>query len=149
VRETRVTVDDLIYPMFVTHGETTPIPSMPGISRYSIDDLCREVEQIVKLRIPAVMLFGIPEKKDERGSEAYAKDGIVPRAVRALKKAFSDSITVITDVCLCEYTSHGHCGVIEPSRITEPRRITLRVVESDEGLRAGMEKELHQATPRH
>jgi porphobilinogen synthase len=113
VRETRVTADDLLYPLFVTHVETAPIPSMPGINRFSIDDLCREVESVAKLEVPAVMLFGIPEEKDEAGSGAYAEDGIVPRAFRALKRAVGDDVLLVADVCMCEYTSHGHCGIIE------------------------------------
>src|SRR5438046_9609702 len=87
VRETRVTADDLIYPMFVTHAETAPIPSMPGISRLSVDDLCRETESVVTLGIPGIILFGIPEEKAEVGSGPYAENGIVPTASRALKRA--------------------------------------------------------------
>lgn len=113
VRETRVTADDLLYPLFVTHARTAPIPSMPGISRFSIDDLCREVEAAARLGIPAVMLFGIPAEKDEVGSGAYAEEGIVPRAFRALKRAVGDDVLLVADVCMCEYTSHGHCGIIE------------------------------------
>jgi len=113
VRETRVTADDLMYPLFVTHAETAPISSMPGINRFSVDDLCREVETLAELGIPAVILFGIPEEKDEQGSGAYAEDGIIPRAFRALKKTVGDSVLLVADVCLCEYTSHGHCGLIE------------------------------------
>ncbi len=118
VRETRVTVDDFIYPLFVTHAETMPIPSMPGINRFSVDDLCREVEEVAKLGILAVMLFGIPEEKDDAGSGAYAEDGIVPRALRALKKSIGDDLLLLADVCLCEYTSHGHCGVLDEGRWT-------------------------------
>jgi porphobilinogen synthase len=112
VRETRVTADDLIYPLFVTHAETAPIPSMPGINRFSVDDLCREVERVAALGIPGIILFGIPEEKDEQGSGAYAEDGIVPRAFRALKKAVGDAVLLVADVCMCEYTSHGHCGIL-------------------------------------
>jgi porphobilinogen synthase len=125
VRETRVTADDLLYPMFVTHGETAPIPSMPGIARFSIDDLCREAERVAALNIPAIMLFGIPEEKDERGSGAYAPDGIVPRALRALKRAIGDSALLVADVCLCEYTSHGHCGLIENNDVANDPTLEL------------------------
>ncbi len=125
VRETRVTADDLIYPLFVTHGNTTPIPSMPDISRFSIDDLCREVEIVAKLDIPAAMLFGIPEAKDDRGSGAYAENGVIPRALCALKKAIGDTVLLITDICLCEYTSHGHCGLIEGDRIDNDSTLPL------------------------
>src|SRR5947209_4598947 len=87
VRETCVSADDLVYPMFVTAGQTAPIPSMPGISRFDIDDICREVEAAAKLGIPGIILFGIPEEKDEKGTGAYSERGIVPQAFRALKKA--------------------------------------------------------------
>jgi porphobilinogen synthase len=125
VRETRVTADDLMYPLFVTHAETAPIASMPGINRFSVDDLCHEVETVAKLGIPAVILFGIPEEKDEQGSGAYAEDGIVPRAFRALKKAVGDSVLLVADVCLCEYTSHGHCGLIENEDVANDSTLDL------------------------
>ncbi|MFA0771096.1 MAG: hypothetical protein REDVDVYQ_001616, partial [Candidatus Fervidibacter sp.] len=111
VRETTLTVHDLIYPMFVVPGEKQrqEVASMPGVFRVSVDELVRDAEEVAKLGIPAVLLFGIPERKDEWGSEAYDENGIIQRAVRALKRAVPD-LVVITDVCLCEYTSHGHCG---------------------------------------
>ncbi len=114
VRETTLSPDDLIYPLFVRHGKglKEPIPSMPGCYRFSPDMLVEEAKEISSLGIPAVILFGIPEVKDERASEAYAPDGIVQQAVRALKEAVPE-LVVITDVCLCEYTSHGHCGVVQ------------------------------------
>lgn len=113
VRETTLTVNDFIYPMFVVPGEKQrqEVPSMPGVFRLSVDELVKEAEEAAKLGIPAVLLFGIPENKDEFGSEAYAEDGIIQRAVRALKRAVPE-LVVITDVCLCEYTSHGHCGIV-------------------------------------
>lgn len=113
VRETTLTVNDFIYPMFVVPGERQrqEVPSMPGVFRLSVDQLVKEAEEIAKLGIPAVLLFGIPENKDEFGSEAYAEDGIIQQAVRALKRSVPE-LVVITDVCLCEYTSHGHCGII-------------------------------------
>jgi porphobilinogen synthase len=113
VRETTLTVNDFIYPMFVVPGEKRrqEVPSMPGVFRLSVDELVKEAEEAAKLGIPAVLLFGIPEHKDEFGSEAYAEDGIIQRAVRALKRAVPE-LVVITDVCLCEYTSHGHCGIV-------------------------------------
>jgi len=125
VRETRVTADDLLYPMFVTHAGTAPIPSMPGIDRFSVDDLCREVEQVAKLGIPAVMLFGIPEEKDERGTGAYAENGIVPTAFRALKRAVGSDVLLVADVCMCEYTSHGHCGIIEDGDVCNDATLEL------------------------
>jgi porphobilinogen synthase len=113
VRETTLSVHDFIYPMFVVPGEKQrqEVASMPGVSRVSVDELVRDAEEVAKLGIPAVLLFGIPERKDEWGSEAYDENGIIQRAVRALKRAVPD-LVVITDVCLCEYTSHGHCGVV-------------------------------------
>jgi porphobilinogen synthase len=113
VRETTLSVHDFIYPMFVVPGEKQrqEVASMPGVFRVSVDELVRDAEEVAKLGIPAVLLFGIPERKDEWGSEAYDENGIIQRAVRALKRAVPD-LVVITDVCLCEYTSHGHCGVV-------------------------------------
>ena len=114
VRETILRVDNLIMPLFVVHGRgiRREIPPMPGNYQLSVDQLIREAKEIAALRIPAVLLFGIPEHKDAHGSEAYAKDGIIQQAVRAIKDSVSD-LLVITDTCLCEYTSHGHCGVVE------------------------------------
>jgi len=114
VRETILRVDNLIMPLFVVHGRgiRREIPPMPGNYQLSVDQLIREAKEIAALRIPAVLLFGIPERKDAHGSEAYAKDGIIQQAVRAIKDSVSD-LLVITDTCLCEYTSHGHCGVVE------------------------------------
>jgi len=111
-RETELSASHLIQPMFVVAGEgvSEEIPSMPGISRYSINNLTAEAGEIVAAGIGAVILFGIPAAKDEIGSGAYDEEGIVQMAVRALKEAHPD-LTVITDVCLCEYTSHGHCGI--------------------------------------
>jgi porphobilinogen synthase len=113
VRETTIAPGDFIYPLFVTHGSGVAheIPSMPGQFQLSIDGLAREVATLQRLGVPAVLLFGLPAEKDEAGSEAYARDGIVQQAVRALKREAPD-LLVITDVCLCEYTSHGHCGVL-------------------------------------
>ncbi len=116
VRETTLTVNDLIYPMFVVPGEKQrqEVPSMPGVFRLSVDELVREAEEVARCQIPAVLLFGIPERKDAVGSEAYDENGIIQRAVRAIKQAVPE-LCVITDVCLCEYTSHGHCGILRES----------------------------------
>ena len=113
VRETELSVEHLIYPLFVTHGSDRrePIESMPGIERLTISHLADEAREIAALGIPAVLLFGIPADKDEGASGAYDPEGIVQLAVRAIKQA-EPSLTVITDVCLCEYTSHGHCGYV-------------------------------------
>ncbi|MDX2347277.1 MAG: porphobilinogen synthase [Nitrospirota bacterium] len=118
VRETQLTPADLIYPLFVTFGENKqePIESMPGQYRWSVDRLVPEVSQAWALGIPAVILFGIPEQKDETGSAAFEKDGVVQCAVRALKAKLPD-LMVITDVCIDEYTSHGHCGIVRDGRI--------------------------------
>ncbi len=113
VRENKLSVDDLIYPLFVEEGENIEkeIVSMPGIKRWSLDRISKELDEVVALDIPAVILFGIPKKKDEVGSETWNDDGIMQQAVRFIKKNYP-SLYVITDVCFCEYTSHGHCGVL-------------------------------------
>lgn len=114
VRETTLGPADLIYPLFVEFGTGVrrEVPSMPGVFNLSLDQLPGEIDELEKLGIPAVILFGIPGAKDEAGSGAYAEDGIVQQAVRAIK-AHAPHFTVITDVCMCEYTSHGHCGVLD------------------------------------
>ena len=114
IRETKVSVDDLVYPLFTISGKDVkkPISSMPGNFQMSIDHLVKEVQKIKEAGIPAVLLFGIPEKKDETASGAFIKDGIIQEAVKRIKDRVPD-IVVITDVCLCEYTSHGHCGMLE------------------------------------
>ena len=117
VRETTVAVDDLIYPMFVTYDRTEPILSMPGIYRYCVEDLCREVEKLPALGIPAIILFGIPECRDEVGSSACDSEGIVPTAFRAIRKTVGDSLLLVADICLCEYTSHGHCGILRDGEV--------------------------------
>lgn len=113
VRENKLTIDDLIYPLFIEEGENieTEIVSMPGIKRFSLDRISKELDEVVDLDIPAVLLFGIPSEKDEVGSETWNDNGIMQRAVRFIKKNYP-SLYVITDVCFCEYTSHGHCGII-------------------------------------
>jgi porphobilinogen synthase len=113
VRETTVTTNDFVYPLFVTHGTKLrkPVPSMPGIDQLSVDQLADESESIAKLGIPAVLLFGIPAEKNTVGRENFAEDGIVQQSVRAIKKAIPQ-LVVVTDVCLCEYTDHGHCGLL-------------------------------------
>jgi porphobilinogen synthase len=114
VREHRVTRDDLVLPLFVVEGRGVrePIGSMPGVHRFSVDQLVDEAKRVADVGVPAVILFGIPAEKDARGSGADAPDGIVQRAVAAVKEATSD-LCVVTDVCLCEYTDHGHCGIVE------------------------------------
>ncbi len=114
VRETRLSVDDLIYPLFVVFGEDVKkeVPSMPGVYQLSVEHAVEEAKEAHSLGIPAVLLFGIPEEKDPVGSDAFSDDGIVQRAVRAIKDA-APELVVITDVCMCEYTDHGHCGVLD------------------------------------
>jgi porphobilinogen synthase len=118
IRETKVSVDDLVYPLFVISGKDVkkPISSMPGNFQMSIDHLVKEVQKTKEAGIPAVLLFGIPEKKDETASGAFMKDGIIQQSVRRIKDKVPD-IVVITDVCLCEYTSHGHCGMLEKNDV--------------------------------
>ena len=126
VRETALSSDDLIYPLFVVHGRglRQPIAPMPGQYRLSVDEVVKEAKDAASMGIPAVLLFGIPEDKDPRGSEAYADEGIVQQATRAIKDTVPD-LLVITDVCLCEYTSHGHCGVVEDGRVKNDPTLEL------------------------
>lgn len=118
VRETSLTPNDFIYPVFVTEGQgrREPIVSMPGQSRLSIDLLVKEAHEVKALGIPAMILFGIPDRKDERGSSGFDPDGIVQRAIRAVKAQVPD-LVLITDVCIDEYTSHGHCGIVRDGKI--------------------------------
>jgi porphobilinogen synthase len=126
VRETTLAVDDLVYPLFVVHGRGVrePIAPMPGQHRFSVDELVKECKDAAGMGIPAVLLFGLPEDKDPRGTEAYAEDGIVQQAVRAVKDTVPD-LLVVTDVCLCEYTSHGHCGVVEDGTVRNDPTLDL------------------------
>jgi porphobilinogen synthase len=126
VRETALRADDFVYPLFAVHGRGVrePIASMPGQHRLSIDELLKECKDAASMGIPAVLLFGLPRDKDPRGSEAYAEDGIIQQAVRAVKETIPD-LLVITDVCLCEYTSHGHCGVVEDGRVKNDPSLEL------------------------
>ncbi|MBI3794062.1 MAG: porphobilinogen synthase [Nitrospinae bacterium] len=115
-RETRLSPENLIYPMFVNYGKGVrePISSMPGCDRLSVDNLAKEAKEIASLGVPAVILFGIPETKDEVGSSALASDGVVQNAIREIKGAVP-SLVVLTDVCIDEYTTHGHCGLVDKS----------------------------------
>jgi porphobilinogen synthase len=126
VRETKVEVGDLIYPLFVVEGKKAKqeISSMPGLYRLSKDLLPEEVEEISRLGIPAIILFGIPQKKDDVGSSAYHPKGVVQEAIRAIKKT-TPGLMVITDVCLCEYTSHGHCGVVMDGYVDNDKTLEL------------------------
>ena len=138
IRETQLRPDDLILPLFVRPGKglKQPISSMPGHFQLSIDLLIKEVKEAKSLGILGVILFGIPEKKDELGSEAYAENGIIQRALRQLKEKV-DGILFVTDVCLCEYTIHGHCGVVEGGRILNDETLDLLARQALSHVRAG------------
>jgi porphobilinogen synthase len=138
VRETRVTTDDLILPLFVVPGRGVrrEVGSMPEVFQTSADETVRDAAGAAELGIPAVLLFGIPEAKDDRGSQGYADDGVVQAAVRALKRELPD-LTVITDVCLCEYTSHGHCGVIVDGQVHNDRTLELLARQALSHAKAG------------
>jgi len=126
VRETVLHPDDLIYPLFIVEGKglVEEVASMPGISRFSPDRLAPEIEEIISLGIPSVILFGIPKKKDPSGTSAYRKDGVIQKAIRTIK-AHAPDLVVITDVCLCEYTSHGHCGAVQGEEILNDPSLEL------------------------
>ena len=126
VRENRVEVGDFIYPLFVQEGKgiKQEIASMPGIFRFSPDRLPADIEEVAELKIPAVLIFGGPEKKDEAGSSAYHPKGVVPQAIQAIKKT-SPELLVVTDVCLCEYTSHGHCGIVVNGDVNNDQTLPL------------------------
>jgi porphobilinogen synthase len=138
VRETVLSPDDLILPLFVTHGRRVkkPIKSMPGHFQLSVDNLRREVREIASLDIPAVILFGIPDSKDERGSSALDPEGPVQRAIKAVKDA-EPGLAVITDVCMCEYTSHGHCGIIKGGDVDNDATLELLAAEALSHAEAG------------
>ncbi len=138
IRETEISLAHLVYPLFVVPGKAVkqPIGAMPGCYHFSVDKLVEEAKEIHELGIPAVILFGIPEKKDQRGSQAWAKNGIVQRAVAALKKKVQELI-VITDVCLCEYTSHGHCGLISNKEVENDPTLELLAKAAVSHARAG------------
>ena len=131
VRETALSADHLIYPLFVGPGKDSaqPVASMPGVAQLSIDRAVKECEEVNALGIPAVILFGIPERKDSVGSEAYLDGGVVQKAIRAIKER-APELLVITDVCLCEYTDHGHCGVIKDGDVDNDRTLELLVKEA-------------------
>ena len=138
VRETRLSTAGLVYPMFVCPGSgvRTEVSSMPGVAQQSVDKLVEEVREVGDLGISAVILFGLPENKDEMGTEGYAASGVVQRAVEAIRKARPE-LLVITDVCLCEYTSHGHCGVIEDKEVANDRTLELLAEMALSHARAG------------
>jgi porphobilinogen synthase len=138
VRETRVTPESLVYPLFVTPGEGVrrEIPSLPGCFHLSVDETAREAQEVESLGIGGVILFGLPVGKDPAGSEGYAEDGVVQKAVRAIRAACRD-LLVITDVCLCEYTSHGHCGVVADGEVRNDPTLDLLARMAVSHARAG------------
>lgn len=138
VRETRLSVFDLIYPLFVVEGENRKeeIPSMPGVYHFSLDRLAAEIEEIRALGIPSVILFGIPNDKDPHGQEAYAAEGIVQRATKLVKETASE-LVVIADTCLCQYTDHGHCGVVEEGKVLNDPSLKLLVKTAISQAKAG------------
>ena len=137
-RETRLSTHGFVYPMFVCPGKNVrkPISSMPGVAQQSVDKFLEECREVEQLGIPGVILFGIPEKKDARGSEAFAADGVVQRAVEAVRRA-KLNLLVITDVCLCEYTDHGHCGIVENGDVKNDPTLELLAAEALSHARAG------------
>jgi len=138
VRETHLRVDDLIYPMFSAFGENIKkeIPSMPGIYQQSIEHIVAEAKEVYELGIPAVILFGIPEAKDAVGSDAYCASGIIQNTIRAIKEEVPE-LLVITDVCMCEYTDHGHCGIIKDGDVDNDATLELLAKEALSHAQAG------------
>jgi porphobilinogen synthase len=138
IRETKLSVDDLVYPLFAVTGKSVkkPITSMPGQFQLSVDYIAKEAQKAHELGIPAVLLFGIPAKKDEMATGAFAKDGIVQQAVKRIKNEVPD-ILVITDVCLCEYTSHGHCGMLEKDSVQNDETLEVLAETALSHVRAG------------
>jgi porphobilinogen synthase len=138
VRETSLSPDDFIYPMFVTFGKGVrkKISSMPGCFQLSVDLIVKEAQKVHKLGIPAIILFGIPEHKDEHGSEAYSAKGVVQKAIKAIKDKVPE-LLVITDVCMCEYMSHGHCGIVKKGKILNDQTLDLLAKEALSHAKAG------------
>jgi porphobilinogen synthase len=138
VRETRVAAGQLVQPLFVVPGRRIerPVDSMPGVAQLSVDRAAEECRRLADLGVPAVLLFGIPEKKDPRGSGATDPDGIIPRALRAIREA-APQLVLVTDVCLCEYTDHGHCGIVRDGDVDNDPTLELLAAEAVAHARAG------------
>lgn len=138
VRETALSTKDFIYPLFVKHGqgEKEPIPSMPGQYQFTLGGIVQEAKEVWSLGIPSIILFGIPDKKDATGTRSYAEDGIVQRAISAIKEKLPE-IIVMTDVCLCEYTDHGHCGIIKNNGIDNDATLEVLARQAVSHARAG------------
>jgi porphobilinogen synthase len=139
VRETELSLNHLVYPLFVKEmaEKRAPIPAMPDIYQFSVEGLAKEVEEVAGLGIPAVLLFGIPAMKDETGSGAWDDEGVVQKATRVIKKLFGSDILVITDVCMCEYTSHGHCGIVQDGDVDNDATLELLARSALSHARAG------------
>ena len=139
VRQTRLSPDALVYPLFVREGPgiIEPLPAMPGQTRYSPDTVATGVEAALESGVRSFLLFGLPENKDESGSGAWAADGVVQAALRELRQAFGDDICLITDLCLCEYTSHGHCGLVVDGKIDNDKTLPLLAVTALSQVEAG------------
>ncbi|MDH4178181.1 MAG: porphobilinogen synthase, partial [Thermoleophilia bacterium] len=138
VRETSLSLDDVVMPLFACSGEgvVRPVEGLQGIAQRSVDEIAREGAELQRLGVRAVLLFGIPEEKDEGGSGAWDADGIVQRALRALR-AEAPGLTLLTDVCLCEYTSHGHCGVLRDGEVANDETVELLVRTAASHVEAG------------
>ncbi|MBK5100935.1 MAG: porphobilinogen synthase, partial [Desulfobacteraceae bacterium] len=138
VRETTLSVKDFICPLFVKHGQGAkdPILTMPGQYQFSVDTLVKEAEELWSVGIPSIILFGLPDRKDATGSRAWAEDGIVQQAVAAIKDRLPEMV-VFTDVCLCEYTDHGHCGVIEKGEVNNDATLEFLARQAVSHARAG------------
>jgi porphobilinogen synthase len=138
VRETHLTANDFMYPLFVVPGVgvRNPVPSMPGVFQLSVDELVKEATEVRDQGIPSILLFGIPETKDEMGSGAYASEGIVQQALHELKEKVED-LFLVTDVCMCEYTSHGHCGVVKEGDVDNDATLELLARTAVSHARAG------------
>ncbi|GLI35832.1 porphobilinogen synthase [Desulforhabdus amnigena] len=138
IRETVLTVDQLVYPLFVMPGKgvKNPVRSMPDVYQFSLDQLLEELKSVVQLRIPGIILFGLPHEKNERGSEAHSQNGVVQEAIRAIKDKYPD-LVVITDVCLCEYTSHGHCGILRGHEVDNDATLDVLAKVAVSHARAG------------
>ena len=138
IRETHLSVKDFIYPLFVINGQNIkePISSLPGQYHFSVDRLPEEIEDIWSLKIPAVILFGLPETKDATGSSSYQEDGVVQQAIRAIKQQVPEMV-VITDVCLCEYTDHGHCGIIKDGQVDNDSTLEILARQAVSHAQAG------------
>jgi porphobilinogen synthase len=138
IRETVLTVDNLVYPLFVMPGKDikNPVRSMPGVYQFSVDQLLEELKSVVRLKIPGIILFGLPQEKDERGSEAHSQTGVVQEAVRAIKDKYPE-LVIITDVCLCEYTSHGHCGILHGQEVDNDSTLDVLAKVAVSHARAG------------